>query len=129
MHSGKTTSLLSALAFGLLLAVPTADAGSMYHAYNGTIIAANLHAEYERNQVDSDAKYQNLHASVVGTVEKIGKDSDGDPYVQLYGNVVCRFTEAFNAKIARLQPGTAVAIHGTIVGLKSGEVVVKDCSF
>ncbi|MEN3371237.1 MAG: tRNA anti-like [Verrucomicrobiota bacterium] len=113
----------------VMLTGVAAFAGSLDHAYNATVRAVDLYASYRSNEVSADAKYQNQRLSVGGIIEKVAKDSDGDPFILLQGRVRCRFSEAFNGKIARLQPGTAIGISGTVVGLKGGVVVLKDCSF
>jgi hypothetical protein len=118
----------TALALLVLTSVAVV-AGSLDRAYNPSMRAVDLHDAYRSNEVSADAKYQNQRLSVGGIIEKVAKNSEGDPYILLEGRVRCRFSEAFNGKIARLQPGTAIGISGTVVGLKGGVVVLKDCSF
>lgn len=100
----------------------------MDRAYGVSVRSVDLAKAYRDNAVAAQAKYAGVRLSVGGIITKIGIDGDGDPYVLLEGAVHCRFAETFSAKIARLQPGTAIAITGIVAGKSSG-VLLKDCSF
>jgi hypothetical protein len=121
----KTTHIILLL---LVLSHSIASAGSMDSAYGVSVRAVDLARAYHENAVAAQGKYGGTRLSVGGIITKIGIDDDGDPYVILEGPVHCKFTEAFNAKVARLQPRTAIAISGIVVGKSSG-VVLKDCTF
>src|SRR5437763_788257 len=103
MKTAQITVLL------LILSHLTASAGSMDSAYGLSVRAVDLAKAYQENAVAAQAKYAGARLSVGGIITKIGIDNDGDPYIILEGPVHCRFSEAFNAKVARLQPRTAIA--------------------
>jgi hypothetical protein len=112
-----------------LLAVAVTSATSLDTAHATAMSAENLFTAYHRNELDADSKYLGKRISVGGVVERVGKNEDGDPYVILEPGVLCKFSEAFNKRIAQLQPKSMTGIGGTVIGLKGGRVVLKDCSF
>ena len=109
-----------------------AVAGSLDRSYGISINAVALSQAYRENEVAADAKYKGAQVSVGGTVEKIGKDEDGDSFVILAGSngypVRCKFSETQNAAVARIRVGSAIGIKGTIVGIKGEVVTIKECS-
>lgn len=72
--------------------------------------ADNLMAAYKRNELDADSKYQGKRMSIGGVVQRVGKNDEGDPYVILEPNVLCRFSEAFYRRITQLQTGSTTGI-------------------
>ena len=120
------------LALVLLLVTTLATAGSMDRSYGSAINATALSEAYQENEVAADGKYQGARVSVSGTVAKIGKDQDGDPYVLLHGanghSVRCKFSESNSPAVARIRVGSAIGIKGTVVGVKADQVTIKDCS-
>jgi hypothetical protein len=119
-----------------ILAVTTSLAGSLDRAYNTSVSAGALIAAYHENEVRADSQFAGANVSVGGAVRKIGKDSDGDPYVILGARaddsetiyIHCRFSESFNGRIATLKLGTLINIHGTVVGVRNGDILLKECS-
>ncbi len=97
------------------------------------VISANrLYQEYEYNEVSANYKYKGKIVLVSGTMQDIGNDLFGDPYIVIGGSgfldgVQCSFNKSETLSIARLFKGQNVRIKGEVSG-KLGNVQVKNCS-
>lgn len=116
-------------------------------AYGQSVRAVDLLQDFATNEVAASLKYDGKRFSVGGIVAGVGIDEDRDPYILLSGsdenysgarrNIIlqhsgslkCRFSESDTARIARVQKGSAIGFHGTVVGKSNGSVMLKDCSF
>ena len=101
---------------------------------SGTTImsAQSLYRAYERNEIAADAKWEGKCVEVFGTIEKIGKDILGNPYVSLtwkgaalFG-VQCFFRNEDVSQLLSFGRGDGVVIAGWCAG-KMGNVILKNC--
>ena len=105
-----------------------------------SVSAEVLIHDFANNEVLAVQKWGGKNVSVGGTVERVGIDPDGDPYLILRGmrnvrghitrgEIYCKFSERSNNQVAKLQHGAAIAVHGTVGTQARGRnVVLKDCS-
>ncbi len=85
-----------------------------------SVSAQELDAEYEKNQVAADEKYNDKKVLVTGTVNDIGKDMMGDSTVTLSGSnpfgITCVFEKSEQAKLAQVSKGDTVTVRGICKG-------------
>lgn len=93
--------------------------------------AKKLYSEYDRNEIAADAKYKGKTVIVTGTIDDIGIDIGGDPYIVLLGgsgfleSVECVFPESKKASLIHLSKGHKITVKGTVEGLL-GAVQIGD---
>jgi hypothetical protein len=103
--------------------------------YNKPWIGAELlYKRYDQNPIAADAKYRYKALTVIGTIEDIGRDILGNPYLVLrgdgeFGGIQCTFGTDAEPEIAKISKGYRVAIYGEITGLVFFNVQVGDCKF
>jgi tRNA_anti-like len=119
----------------LILAPVVAFSTSLDRPHDISITADALVAAYDENEVAANAKYSGVRVGISGAVYKVSVDTDGDPYVVFAGhrsgtilNVRCKFSRAYNAKVATLRVGSLIGVHGIVTGKHGSNVIVKDCS-
>ncbi len=97
------------------------------------VSATDLSNAYNDNEVAADAQYKGKVVDVSGTIDTIGKDVLGNPYVALKTGeyspfeVQCMFSDADEATLANLSSGQVVTLQGTVAG-KPLDVEVDGCS-
>jgi len=97
------------------------------------VSASALSQAYDSNEVAADAKYKGNVVDVSGTIDTIGKDILGTPYVSLKTSeysiigVQCMFSQSDEAALAALSSGQTITLEGTVSG-KTIEVIVDGCS-
>lgn len=98
--------------------------------------APDLLASYVQDQVQADATFKGKLLTVKGTVEKVGNDPGGVPFVALRArnprwSIHCSLDGADKAQmetLAKLKPGeTIVTIKGVGNG-RMGNILLKDCT-
>jgi hypothetical protein len=97
------------------------------------VTAPELIALYQRNEVAADRMLKGSKIAVKGTIDKVGKDFLGDPYITLKDSeeYSIRSVQAFfgrddEAMLAELAPGQRVIVFGKVNGLMMN-VLLKDC--
>jgi hypothetical protein len=94
-------------------------------------------SQFVANEIAANAKFEDRQLIVSGTVDKIGDDILGTPYVVLRGdesnefnlrNVQCMFPDEAKPSLARLEIGYRISIVGTCSGLMMN-VFLEDCRF
>ncbi len=87
--------------------------------------------EYQSNEIAADSKYKGKLIEIYGTVESVGKDIFGDPYVALKGVgffcVQCFFGNEFLPELAKVKKGDFIFVKGFCEG-KMGNVLIKKCT-
>jgi hypothetical protein len=97
------------------------------------VSAANLHKEYDENEVTADAKWKGKTVVVSGKIHSIEKDFTGDAYVTLswekYGfeTVRCDFGKNMEP-LKTLKKGDSVKIKGRVNGFLMHNVMIRDCA-
>jgi len=96
------------------------------------ISARALYAAYNANEVAADNQYKSKLIAVTGTIDNIGKDILGDPYISLIAGeylqrVNCYFSEKDNNVIAQLKKNQKITIVGKCGGFSLMSVVIKNC--
>jgi hypothetical protein len=87
------------------------------------VSAVDLAGDYEANELAGDAEYKGKRVRVDGTIETIGKDILGHPYVVLKGKersirgVQCTFSTADAGRLVELRKGERTRIVGRCKGL------------
>ncbi len=101
----------------LFLASPVL-AGSMDHAYDLNIRAADLSQAYHDNQVWADQQYQGREIKVNGAIHQIKNDGEEGPRLILSGAsyylVRCMFSDP--TELVNLRTGNFVTVRGTVKG-------------
>ncbi|MDD2757636.1 MAG: zinc ribbon domain-containing protein [Candidatus Pacebacteria bacterium] len=97
------------------------------------ITATKLIEEYDENEVSAKQKYEGKFLQITGTIEDIGSDITGDPYIILnsrfgLSGVQCVFPKTQISNISKLKKGSEVTIIGKNIG-NILNIVLKDCSF
>ena len=132
MKSKIKLSVLS-LFFASTILASSLDQG----AYNVSVAAKSLIAAYEENEVRADSLYAGKFISVGGKAGKVRKESDGDPYLELFAsdsdseygpNLHCRFSESYAGRLSSIRPGTLIGVKGLVVGRRDGVIILKNCS-
>jgi hypothetical protein len=95
------------------------------------VSARELYAAYDANELAADARFKGRWLRVSGTVENIGKDILGDPYVtldagQVFARVQCQFPKEREVLLTVLRKGMKVSITCEGAG-KLMNVLLKDC--
>ena len=95
------------------------------------VTAVDLMNEYESNEVNADAKYEDKVIEVSGTINSIGKDITDDIYITLKTSssvftVQCLFTDDWTEKVGNLNEGDQVTVKGKLSG-KWGNIMVRGC--
>lgn len=95
--------------------------------------ADDLVALYKQNEVAADESAKGRWLKVSGTVDAIGKDILGTPYVTLRADkadpsrmVQCMFPSSQAPKLAELKPGQKVIVRGKVSGMMMN-VIVREC--
>jgi len=93
------------------------------------VLAQDVYADYEGNEVGADLKYKGKALWIEGRIQSVGKDLAGTPYVQLVGTdnsmfgIHCRFSVGSEAELAVLETGQAFIVVGRGAG-KLGNIIV-----
>ena len=126
---------MKTIIFLLILAPVVAFSTSLDRPHDISVTADALIAAYDGNEVAANAKYKGVRVGISGAVYKVSVDTDGDPYVVFAGhahgtilNVRCKFSQAYNAKVATVRVGALIGIHGIVDGKHGSNLIVKDCS-
>jgi tRNA_anti-like len=95
--------------------------------------AEQLAAEYQNNPIAADATYKGRFLTVGGTIQNIGRDILGRPYLVLggsgpSGDVQCVFTKEEEPSITKLSKGEYVTVRGEVSG-KMVFVILGKCEF
>ena len=97
-----------------------------------SISAAELFADYEANELAADQRYKDKVFTVTGTVEDIGEDITGTPYLTLKASplfsVQCMFSNSYRSQLARVSKGSSVSLTCKGKG-KMGNVLLGGCVF
>jgi hypothetical protein len=97
------------------------------------ITAVKLIEEYDENEVSAKQKYENKFLQIAGTIEDIGSDITGDPYIILEGQsglsgVQCVFPKTQISNVSKLKNGDEVTVTGENIG-SILNIMLKDCYF
>lgn len=100
-------------------------------AQSAHLLGSDLLKQYTENEIAADLAFKDKDIFVSGTIDTIGKDILGTPYVLIdkkgiFG-VQCMFQSTDIGQLASLQKGKLVHIIGTCRG-KMGNVLLKNCS-
>jgi hypothetical protein len=94
------------------------------------ITAVQLYKEYQNNTAAADKKYLGRELTVSGSVQEIGKEPSGTPFLLLaagenvtYG-VYCTFPDNYDTILARLTIGQNIGVTGIGAGFKNGNVLL-----
>lgn len=97
-----------------------------------TLSAADLHSEYQANEVAADEKYKGKVVVITGTVDSIGKDIADTPYVTLsagqFEHVQCMFSKDRAGELAKVSKGQQARLKGKVQG-KMMFVILRGCMF
>jgi len=97
------------------------------------ISATQLSKEYDENKVAADSKYKDELLKISGTIDDIGKDIAGTPYVSLEGReyslfgVQCMFNRDKEEDLIELRKGQKIILKGEVSSEMIGNIIVKDC--
>jgi len=97
------------------------------------ITPAKLFAAFEDNEAAANMKYKGKLIQVTGTINNIGTDILGDPYITFETDILkgvnCYFTKSSMEEIAQVRKGQKVTVRGICDGklvyvlLKKSELV------
>lgn len=107
-----------------------------------TLTADSLFAEYQRSEINANAKYLEKIIVVVGTVDHPNFENLAEPNIVLIaadgeGTITCGFKPVYLASIEKLEAGNKVKIKGQCKGmtgdaaldlLASPDVVLTNCT-
>jgi hypothetical protein len=95
------------------------------------VSAEALFRDYETNEIAADQKYKEAVLQVGGTIEDIGKDLIGTPYVTLsaseFFNVQAMFPTSAEKDLAALRKGADIKVRCRGAG-KLGNVILRECA-
>jgi hypothetical protein len=86
-----------------------------------------LSLAYEDNPIAADEQFRGKRVSVIGRIDRIGREILGSPYIVLENDIQCGFSKADESLIARLKKGQKVMVTGEVRGLILLNVYIKDC--
>ena len=136
-------SLIIILAINTGSSKPTANKATSPTATPNTqaviaVSAYQLAGDYHANEVSADNKYKNNLLEISGTIDSIGKDILGYPFITLsngsdsisLNDVECSFdqTDSNNSALSSLSKGQKITLEGTGSGMTLTQVMVKNCS-
>lgn len=94
------------------------------------ITPAKLFAAFEDNEAAANMKYKGKLIQVTGTINDIGTDILGDPYITFETDILkgvnCYFTKSSMEEIAQVRKGQKVTVRGICDG-KLVYVLLKKC--
>jgi hypothetical protein len=94
------------------------------------VTASNLLAECRENELAAEAHYSGKRIIIHGTIDSVGRDLLGSPYVifagddDSVGQVQCMFDDA--GALAHLRKGSGASIAGELSGVTLN-VIVRNC--
>lgn len=105
----------------------------LYDRTHNSISADDLFNAYDTNEVAADRDYKARRMWVTGTIQDIGKDLFGAPYIALsvaanqFMSVHAGFPRGSEPELAALSPGRPITVVCTITGQTLTIVAMKDC--
>lgn len=96
------------------------------------IESAVLYEMFSQNPIKAESLLKNRAVIVTGSVNTIGKDIQGTPYVAIgrgiVGSVLCTFAKNHAAVVGEMTKGQTVTIKGLVKGQNVvGQVEIKEC--
>lgn len=134
-HAVSAIALTAFIVLGAGSVDTDQGAKNVSNAATDYVISADaLYAEYDKNSVAADAKYEDKIVEVSGYVQSIGKDIADTAYLVIGGEgfldgVQCMLPEGQESLVGNISKGQYVTLKGKVSGQVIGNVLVRNCTF